>query len=138
MQRSTFIAKRFPTCAKFIYSEFFHSTKKQFPRTYYSVSEDKTEDRIERLLKIKAASGKSFSEIAQALGLTNVYTAQLFLGQAKLTVESGKKLKKLLPDVSDDDLHQMQTSFPMRNFDDEILKEWVYDKVDVWNPESLN
>lgn len=47
----------------------------------------------------------------------------LLLGQAKLTPHSAAKLKEALPDISEADLICMQETFPMRSFDDDILKE---------------
>lgn len=41
-------------------------------------------DRVERLLELKAQSGMTYDEISKKLGLTNTYTAQLFLGQAQV------------------------------------------------------
>jgi cyanate lyase len=38
---------------------------------------------VERLLAAKEASGKTFSQIAAEVGLTNVYTAQLFHNQVR-------------------------------------------------------
>ena len=69
------------------------------------------------------AAGLSFDELAGSLGLTNTYTAQLFLGQAKLTPQTAPKLKAALPGVDDADVEAMVRHFPMRGFDEEILKE---------------
>jgi cyanate lyase len=41
-------------------------------------------DAVTHLLKAKEASGKTFSQIAKAVGLTNIYTAQLFYHQVCL------------------------------------------------------
>lgn len=92
-------------------------------RSYSSVDEDAVADRVSRLLEAKAASGKTFDNLANELGLSNVYTAQLLLGQARLSEKSATKLKQALPSVSDEDIECMTKSFPMRNFDDDILKE---------------
>lgn len=80
-------------------------------------------DRIQRVLGVKSESGLSYDDLAQKLGVTNTYAAQLFLGQAKLTASTASKLKKLLPAISEEDLKDMQESFPMRSYDDDILKE---------------
>ena len=80
-------------------------------------------ERVERVLAVKAASGKSYDDIAAVMGVTNTYAAQLLLGQAKLTPDSAVKLKEALPDLAQDDLAEMQQAFPMRSFDDDILKE---------------
>ena len=37
---------------------------------------------MKQLLEAKQASGKTYSEIANEVGLTNLYTAQLFQNQA--------------------------------------------------------
>lgn len=79
--------------------------------------------RLERVLCAKTASGLSYDQLANKLGVTNTYAAQLMLGQAKLTPETAKKLKEVLPGITDDDIVQMRDSFPMRSFDAEILKD---------------
>ena len=96
-------------------SSLFH------PRRYTSVT-DKA-DRVQRALQAKAAAGLDYDTLAQRLGVTNTYAAQLLLGQAKLTAPTATKLKQALPTLSDADLQDMQDSFPMRSFDDNILKE---------------
>lgn len=80
-------------------------------------------ERVERVLVCKAASGKTYDEIADVMGVTNTYAAQLLLGQAKLTPDAAAKLKVALPELNDKDLVCMQETFPMRSFDDDILKE---------------
>jgi len=84
---------------------------------------DGVAERVERVLAVKTASGKSYDDIANAMGVTNTYVAQLLLGQAKLTADSAPKLREALPDLAEDDLICMQETFPMRSFDDDILKE---------------
>jgi cyanate lyase len=79
--------------------------------------------RVERVLAAKESSGLTYDEISRRIGLTNTYVAQLLLGQAKLAEETAKNLKEVLPDVTDEDLRSMQTDFPMRSFDSDILKE---------------
>lgn len=80
-------------------------------------------ERVERVLAVKSASGKSYDEIAESLGVTNAYAAQLLLGQAKLTSSTAAKLKEALPDLHEQDVRDMQEQIPLRTFDDEILKE---------------
>mmetsp|Transcript_11242 Transcript_11242/g.26686 ORF Transcript_11242/g.26686 Transcript_11242/m.26686 type:complete len:210 (-) Transcript_11242:332-961(-) len=80
-------------------------------------------ERIERCIKAKADAGLSFDDLAAELGVTNAYAAQLVLGQAKLAPETAARMKQALPTLSDDDMKDMQESFPMRGFNDEILKE---------------
>lgn len=82
-----------------------------------------TADRVHRVLTAKAESGLSYDELAMKLGVTNTYAAQLVLGQAKLTEATAVKLQQALPTLSADDIQDMIQSFPMRSFEDSILKE---------------
>ena len=74
---------------------------------------------ISRLLQAKDDSKKSFDEIATHLGLTNVYTAQLFMNQAQLKPHTVSKLREIVPLISSDDLVLMQRS-PFRSFDPHV------------------
>lgn len=89
---------------------------------YTSLDADATAARTARVLAVKEASGLTFDELANTLGLTNTYTCQLFFGQAQLKEGTAVKLKSALPGLSDDDIKAMQGA-PMRGFDEEILKE---------------
>ena len=91
-------------------------------RAYTTLDADEVAARTARVLAIKEKSGKTFDELAVELGLTNTYTAQLFLGQAQLKPETASKLQALLPAISSADIEAMQ-GCPMRGFDDAILKE---------------
>jgi cyanate lyase len=91
-------------------------------RRFYSSVTDKA-DRIQRVLSAKSQAGISYDDLATRLGTTNTYAAQLVLGQAKLTSETSTKLQEALPGISNEDLQDMCESFPMRSFDEEILKE---------------
>lgn len=92
-------------------------------RSYSSVNATAIADRVERLLAAKTKSGLSYDDLASKLGVTNTYAAQLLMGQAQLKAPTALKLQEALPSVSADDLEAMQTTFPMRTFEDEILKE---------------
>lgn len=100
----------------------FASAGRTNSRRWYTSVTDKA-DRIQRVLAAKADSNLSYDVLANRLGVTNTYAAQLMLGQAKLTSSTALKLKEALPAVSAEDLEDMQNSFPMRSFDDNILKE---------------
>uniref|UniRef100_A0A7S2KPE2 Cyanate hydratase n=2 Tax=Skeletonema marinoi TaxID=267567 RepID=A0A7S2KPE2_9STRA len=94
------------------------------PRAAYSsISATEIAERTKRMLDAKEQSGLSYDELASKLGVTNTYTAQLLMGQAKLTSETAIKLQEALPDASKQDIEDMTTAFPMRAFDEEILKE---------------
>lgn len=72
--------------------------------------------RVARLLAAKEASGMTFSEIAEEVGLTNVYTTQLFYGQQQLQPNTVAALRAVVPDLQDDDIEAMLRA-PMRSFD---------------------
>jgi len=90
---------------------------------YTSVNSTALADRVGRVLAAKAESGLTYDDLASELGVTNTYCAQLLLGQAKLTAGTADKLAAALPSISAVDLQAMQIEFPMRTFDDDILKE---------------
>ena len=90
---------------------------------YSTVNSVAIAERVQRALAAKASAGLSYDELADKLGVTNAYAAQLLLGQAKLTAGTAPKLQAVLPEIADDDLASMQNDFPMRTFDNEILKE---------------
>ncbi|XP_002532879.2 cyanate hydratase [Ricinus communis] len=75
-----------------------------------------------RLLAVKHNSGKSYSEIAEETGLTNVYVAQLFRRQAQLKPDTALKLRAALPELSDELLGEMMRP-PMRSYDPNLIQE---------------
>ena len=91
-------------------------------RRWYTSVTDKA-DRIQRILAAKADSNLSYDQLATRLGVTNTYAAQLLLGQAKLTPTTAAKLQEAMPSISTEDIEDMKNSFPMRAFDDDLLKE---------------
>jgi cyanate lyase len=62
---------------------------------------------VNRLLALKRKSGKSYSQIAEETGLTNVYVGQLLRRQAQLKPDTAPKLLAALPDLPDDLLQEM-------------------------------
>ncbi len=88
-------------------------------------------DVVTKLVSLRKASGKSYDELAQALGLCNVYVAQLFRRQAQLKKETEDKLAKLVPGLTEDLLKEMRKP-PVRSFDPSILQEpHVYRMTEV-------
>ncbi|XP_043691844.1 cyanate hydratase-like [Telopea speciosissima] len=77
---------------------------------------------VTRLLAVKQKSGKSYSEIAEETGLTNVNVGQLLRRQAQLKPCTATKLRASLPDLTDDLIHEMMTP-PMRSYDPAIVRE---------------
>ncbi|XP_055959600.1 cyanate hydratase isoform X2 [Mercurialis annua] len=74
------------------------------------------------ILAVKQKSGKSYSQIAEETGLTNVYVAQLLRGQAQLKPETAPKLRAALPDLTDELIKEMMKP-PMRFYDPNLLQE---------------
>ena len=77
---------------------------------------------VERLLAAKVASGKTTTEIAAALNLSNVYVGQLFRRQAQLKSGTVSALKSLVPGLDDKLLAEMQVA-PVRSYDADIIQE---------------
>ncbi|CAL5218405.1 g81 [Coccomyxa viridis] len=79
-------------------------------------------DLVKQLLEAKQASGKTYSEIANEVGLTNLYTAQLFQNQAELKKTTAPALQKAVPGLTDELISQMTVS-PLRQFDPQLIQE---------------
>jgi cyanate lyase len=82
---------------------------------------------VERLLVAKAATGKSYDEIASVLGLTNLFTAQLFLNQAQLRPDTAVLLQTVVPGIVEEDIKTMMKP-PMRSFDPQVCTTSTYIK----------
>ena len=63
---------------------------------------------VTKLLAARIASGKTYDELGEALGLCNVYVAQLFHAQAQLKPESEAGLVQLVPGLSKDLVAEMR------------------------------
>lgn len=74
---------------------------------------------VEKLLAAKEASGKNYDDLADALGLCNVYVAQIFHAQARLKKEVEKKL---VPGLKENLLKHMR-KYPMRFYDPKLIQE---------------
>lgn len=92
-------------------------------RPYSSVNATEVAERVSRVLAAKSSANLSYDDLAASLGVTNAYAAQILLGQAKLTPTTAQKLKIAIPSISEMDLKSMTNDFPMRSFDEDILKE---------------
>ncbi|KAF9606901.1 hypothetical protein IFM89_029502 [Coptis chinensis] len=77
---------------------------------------------VSQLLSVKRKSGKTFNQIAQETGLTNVYVAQLLRRQTILMPETAKKLKAALPQFSDELIDEMMKA-PLRSYDPLLIQE---------------
>ncbi|KAJ8768343.1 hypothetical protein K2173_021496 [Erythroxylum novogranatense] len=75
-----------------------------------------------RLLAVKRNSGKTYSQIAEETGLTNVYVAQLLRRQAQLKPETAPKLRAALPELSEELVNYMMRPL-MRSYDPNLIQE---------------
>jgi cyanate lyase len=88
-------------------------------------------DVVAKLLAAKDACGKTYDQLADELGLANVYVAQLFRRQAQLKKSTEDKLVKLVPTLTEELLREMRKA-PLRSFDPAILQEpHVYRMTEV-------
>ncbi len=86
---------------------------------------------VARLLALKEASGKTYDQLAEALGLCNVYVAQIFRRQAQLKKTTEDKLVKLVPGLTENLLEEMREP-PIRSYDPSIIQEpHVYRMTEV-------
>lgn len=77
---------------------------------------------VARLIAAKEASGKTFSQIAAEVGLTNVYCTQLFYNQQQLQPNTAAALKAAVPDLEEEDFEAMMRA-PMRSFEPNQMQE---------------
>lgn len=77
---------------------------------------------VEQLLAAKVASGKTYTQLGEALGLSNVYVGQLFRRQAQLKPGTVSKLKSLVSGLTDKSLTEMQKP-PFRSYDPDVIQE---------------
>jgi cyanate lyase len=77
---------------------------------------------VEGLLAAKTASGKTLTQIGEALGLSNVYVGQLFRRQAQLKPGSTAALRAQVPGLDDGQIAAMQAA-PFRSYNADVLQE---------------
>ncbi|KAL0388384.1 UNVERIFIED_CONTAM: Cyanate hydratase [Sesamum radiatum] len=74
------------------------------------------------LQALKRKSGKTYGQIAEETGLTNVYVAQLLRRQAQLKPATAPLLQAALPGLTDELLHEMIQP-PLRSYDPNLIQE---------------
>lgn len=79
-------------------------------------------DLVTRLQAVKQKSGKSYNQLAEETGLTNVYVAQLLRRQAQLKPETAPKLRAALPDLPEQLLLEMIKP-PLRSYDPNLIQD---------------
>ncbi|MCO5581515.1 hypothetical protein L7F22_035400 [Adiantum nelumboides] len=77
---------------------------------------------VKQLLQAKEQTGKTFTQIAAEVGITNAYAAQLFHRQAPLPESLFVPLHQAVPTLSSELLHKMKV-IPMRSYDPNILQD---------------
>lgn len=77
---------------------------------------------VVELQAVKRKSGKSYNQIAQETGLTNVYVAQLLRRQAQLKPETVPKLRAALPGLPGNLLDEMMLP-PLRSYEPDLIQE---------------
>ncbi|KAK9282624.1 hypothetical protein L1049_010843 [Liquidambar formosana] len=77
---------------------------------------------VSRLQAVKRKAGKSYGQIAEETGLTNVYVAQLLRRQAQLKPETSPKFRAALPGLPEELLEEMMRA-PMRSYDPNLIQE---------------
>ncbi|TKY53744.1 Cyanate hydratase [Spatholobus suberectus] len=77
---------------------------------------------VTQLQAAKHKSGKSYNQLAEETGLTNVYVAQLLKRQAQLKPDTAHKLQAALPDLPEDLVHEMMRP-PLRSYDPNLIQD---------------
>ncbi|KAK2985198.1 hypothetical protein RJ640_010487 [Escallonia rubra] len=77
---------------------------------------------VSAIQAVKRKSGKTFAELAQETGLTNVYVAQVLKRQARLSPEAAPKLRAALPGLPEDLVHEMMEP-PRRSYDPLLIQD---------------
>lgn len=77
---------------------------------------------VAELQAVKLNSGKTYNQIAEETGLTNVFVAQLLKRQAQLKPETAPKLKAALPGLPEEVVQEMMLP-PLRSYDPNLIQE---------------
>lgn len=101
---------------------YIHNHSSLYSKQKQSVVMENKANTVASLMSVKQKSGKTFGQIAEETGLTNVYVAQLLRRQAQLKPETAPKLKAALPHLSDEQLHAMMQA-PLRSYDPNLVQD---------------
>lgn len=82
----------------------------------------KKEEVVSLIMEAKRASGKTYAQIANETGLTNVYVAQLLRRQAQLSRRSALALQAAIPGLNSGLVEEMMIP-PLRSYDSDIAKD---------------
>ncbi|XP_057781522.1 cyanate hydratase [Salvia miltiorrhiza] len=77
---------------------------------------------VAELQAVKRISGKTYGQIADETGLTNVYVAQLLRRQAQLKPSTAPLLRAALPALTEDLLREMMQP-PLRSYDPNLIQD---------------
>ncbi|KAH6557717.1 hypothetical protein KP509_1Z098700 [Ceratopteris richardii] len=95
---------------------------------------------VKALLLAKESSGKTFSQIAEEIGVTNVFLAQLFHRQAPLPDSLAKPLLNAVPQLGTNNLLESMKPIPMRSCDPSTLQDptiYRFNEAVAHNAESI-
>ncbi|CAA0817422.1 Cyanate hydratase [Striga hermonthica] len=71
---------------------------------------------------VKRKSGKTYGQIAEETGLTNVFVAQLLRRQAQLKLGTAPLLRAALPALTDELINEMMQP-PLRSYDPNLIQD---------------
>ncbi|TKY53743.1 Cyanate hydratase [Spatholobus suberectus] len=77
---------------------------------------------VASLQAVKHRNGKSYNQLAEETGLTNVYVAQLLRRQAQLKPDTAPKLRAALPDLPEYLVNDMMRP-PLRSYDPNLIQD---------------
>ncbi|XP_004497968.1 cyanate hydratase [Cicer arietinum] len=77
---------------------------------------------VSELQALKNKNGKSYNQLAEETGLTNVYVAQLLRRQAQLKPDTVPKLRAALPNLPEQLIHEMMKP-PLRSYDPNLIQD---------------
>lgn len=90
---------------------------------------------VTRLQGVKHKSGKSYNQLAEETGLTNVYVAQLLRRQAQLKPDTAPILRAALPDLPDELVLEMMRP-PLRSYDPNLIQDPTVYRSHLLKPQT--
>ncbi|XP_042027623.1 cyanate hydratase-like [Salvia splendens] len=104
------------------YPHHYHHRKSGSPKQLTMEAASLKARIVSELQAVKRRSGKTYAQIADETGLTNVYVAQLLRRQAQLKPSTAPLLRAALPALTDDHLIEMLQP-PLRSYDPNLIQD---------------